>query len=78
MNVIQPMEMTFVMMTLLAQTMVVPILVNVIQDIKIPRRLQWDMFVKVRFLFILKEIIFLVKLIFFCHMSYKLQREFRY
>ena len=67
------MEMTFVMMTLLAQTMVVPILVNVIQDIKIPRRLQWDMFVKVRFLFILKEIIFLVKLIFFCHMSYKLQ-----
>ena len=78
MNVIQSMEMTFVMMTLLAQTMVVPILVNVIQDITIPRRLQWDMFVKVRFLFILKEIIFLVKLFFFCHMSYKLQREFRY
>ena len=48
MNVIQSMEMTFAMMTLLAQTMMVPILVNVIQDIKIPRRLQWDMFVKVR------------------------------
>ena len=57
MNVIQSMEMTFAMMTLLAQTMMVPILVNVIQDIKIPRRLQWDMFVKVRVLFILFEII---------------------
>ena len=57
MNVIQSMEMTFVMTTLLAQTMMVPILVNVILDIKIPRRLQWDMFVKVRVLFILNEII---------------------
>ena len=41
------MEMTFVMMTPLARTLMVPTLANAIQDIKIPRRLQWDMSAKV-------------------------------
>ena len=47
MNAIQSMEMTFVMMMPLAQTLMVHILANAIQDIKIPRRLKWDMSAKV-------------------------------
>ena len=60
MNAIQSMEMIFVMMTPLAQTLMVPILVNAIQDIKIPRRLQWDMSVKVSIFVALSHVITLI------------------